>query len=95
MLEGKVGNSGLWGQYKSDAETFLCNYAQKGNSNFKKTTGGLLWFLPWANLQYVGSASLAAVSYASYLSANKAAIQCSGGSVSVSDLYALAQAQVP
>ncbi|OWM83668.1 endoglucanase 14-like [Punica granatum] len=93
VLEGKAGSSGIFGQYKSDAETFLCNYAQKGSGNFKMTAGGMLWFLPWGNLQYVGAASLAAVSYASYLSAEKATIQCPGGSVSVSDLYAVAQSQ--
>ncbi|KAK4741672.1 hypothetical protein SAY87_025268 [Trapa incisa] len=94
VLDGKVGSSGPWGQYKSDAEAFLCNYAQKGNGNFRKTPGGLLWFLPWANLQYVGSASFAAVTYANYLQAKKATMQCPGGSLSPSDLYALAHSQV-
>lgn len=95
VLEGKVESAGLWGQYRFDAEAFLCNCAQKDTGNFGKTPGGMLWFLPWANLRYVGASSLAAVSYASYLTANKATIQCPGCSVSASDLYALGRSQLP
>ncbi|PKI59398.1 hypothetical protein CRG98_020229 [Punica granatum] len=47
VLEGMTRSSRIFGQYKSNAETFLCNYAQKGSGNFEMTAGGMLWFLPW------------------------------------------------
>lgn len=94
VLDGAVSSSGVWSQYKSDGEQFICNCVGKGNNNVQKTAGGLLWFLPWANLQYVGSASLVAVSYASYLSTHKANLQCSGGTVTPSDLFTFARSQV-
>lgn len=94
VLEGKVESSGIWAQYKANAEQFICSCAQKSNQNVQKTPGGLLWFLPWANIQYVTSATFAISTYSQYLSSNKASLQCSGGAVSPSDLASLVKAQV-
>ncbi|KAH7525254.1 hypothetical protein FEM48_Zijuj06G0205600 [Ziziphus jujuba var. spinosa] len=94
VLEGKVEESGSWSGYKSQAEQFICNCIQKGNGNFKKTPGGLLWFLPWNNLQYTTTASFIASVYSTYLDAKKASIACPGGAVQPSDLIAFVQTQV-
>ncbi|KAJ6775775.1 ENDO-14-BETA-GLUCANASE [Salix koriyanagi] len=94
VLEGKVPDTGTWGQYKSQAEEFICSCIQKGGKNVKKTPGGLLWFLEWDGLQYVATASLVAAAYGNYLSANHASIHCAGVTVQPTDLYHLAQSQV-
>ncbi|KAK7852647.1 endoglucanase 13 [Quercus suber] len=94
VLEGKVGYSGIWSQYKSQAEQFICSCAQKGNSNVKKSPGGLLWFLPSNNLQYTTSATFIATAYSQYLTGKKASIQCLGGMVQPDELIALAKSQV-
>ncbi|CAK7349943.1 unnamed protein product [Dovyalis caffra] len=94
VLEGKVQNNGVWSQYKSQAEQFICSCAQKGNNNVKKTPGGLLWFLQWDNLQYTATASFVAAAYANYLNPRHASIQCPGGIVQPSDLINLARSQV-
>ncbi|CAL5207889.1 unnamed protein product [Lathyrus oleraceus] len=94
VLEGKVESSGIWAQYKANAEQFICSCAQKSDQNIQKTPGGLLWFLPWANIQYVTSATFAISTYSQYLSSNKASLQCSGGAVSPSDLASLVKSQV-
>lgn len=94
VLEGKVPDTGTWGQYKSQAEEFICSCIQKGGKNVKKTPGGLLWFLEWDGLQYVATASLVAAAYGNYLSANHASIHCAGVTVQPTDLFHLAQSQV-
>ncbi|KAI6706354.1 hypothetical protein NL676_009316 [Syzygium grande] len=93
VLEGEVENSGQWAQYKSQAEQFICNCLQKGNGNFHKSPGGLLWFQPWNNLQYTSSAALIAAVYADYLAPKQASVQCPGGIASSSDLIDLARSQ--
>ncbi|CAK7337882.1 unnamed protein product [Dovyalis caffra] len=94
VLEGKVPNTGTWGQYKSEAEQFICSCIQKNSKNVKKTPGGLLWFSEWDNLQYVATASLVAAAYGNYLYADHASIKCPGGIVRPTDLIHLAQSQV-
>ncbi|KAK7308407.1 hypothetical protein VNO77_42011 [Canavalia gladiata] len=94
VLEGKVEASGIWVQYKSQAEQFLCSCAQKSSQNVQKTPGGLLWFLPWNNNQYVATATFSMSVYSKYLSSNKASLQCSGGAVTPSDLTSLVRSQV-
>ncbi|AEC10439.1 Six-hairpin glycosidase superfamily [Arabidopsis suecica] len=95
VFEGKVKNEGKMIEYKSMAEQFICNCAQKGFNNVKKTPGGLLWFLPWDNLQYTATASFALATYAKYLEAAQTSIQCPNGDVlQASDLLNLARAQV-
>lgn len=94
MLEGKVPKTGNWGQYKDEAEKFLCNCIGKGNNNFYKTNGGLLWFNDWDNLQYTVSASFVLTVYADYLSASKRLLKCPSSSVTPSDLIAFAKSQV-
>lgn len=94
MFEGKVKNEGKMAEYKSMAEHFICNCAQKGYSNVKKTPGGLLWFLPWENLQYTATASFVLSSYSKYLEAAQASVQCPNGVLQAFDLLSLARAQV-
>uniref|UniRef100_A0A2N9F1G4 Endoglucanase n=1 Tax=Fagus sylvatica TaxID=28930 RepID=A0A2N9F1G4_FAGSY len=94
VLEGKVENSGKWEQYKSQAEQFICSCLQKGNGNVKKSPGGLLWFLPFNNLQYTAAATFIATAYSEYLTAKRASIQCPGGIVQPDELIALAKSQV-
>ncbi|XP_010508282.1 PREDICTED: endoglucanase 15-like [Camelina sativa] len=94
VLEGKVKNVGKMAEYKSMAEQFICNCAQKGSNNIKKTRGGLLWFLPWDNLQYTTAASLVLATYAKYLDAAHTSVRCPRGVLQASELRNLARAQV-
>ncbi|CAH8354123.1 unnamed protein product [Eruca vesicaria subsp. sativa] len=91
-LEGKVKINKM-DEYKSMAEQFICNCAQKGSNNVKKTQGGLLWFLPWANLQYTTSASFVLSVYSKYLKSADASIKCPGGNLQASDLLNVARDQ--
>ncbi|KAI9085020.1 hypothetical protein K1719_033012 [Acacia pycnantha] len=94
VLEGKVDGKGTWADYKTQADKFICSCAQKaGGSNFKKTPGGLLWFLPWANLQYVATATFSLSVYSQYLSAHHSSVQCDAGTLSPSDLTSLVKSQ--
>ncbi|KAL5799100.1 hypothetical protein ACOSQ2_003920 [Xanthoceras sorbifolium] len=93
VLEGKSDGSGTLAQYKSQAEQFICSCIQKGSNNIKKTPGGLSWFLPWSNLQYVATASLISAVYSQYLTAAKTSLQCPGGVVQPSDLIGFARSQ--
>jgi len=74
VLDGTVESSGIWTQYKENAEQFICSCAQKSTQNFQKTPGGLLWFQPWGNNQYVSTATFAMSTYSLYLSAKKASL---------------------
>lgn len=94
VLDGAIKNSGIWAKYKSEAEQFICSCVQKGNNNVKKTTAGLLWFLPWNNLQYTATASFISAVYADYLIPKHASLHCLGGFVQASDLISLARSQV-
>ncbi|KEH40907.1 putative cellulase [Medicago truncatula] len=94
VLDGTVESSGIWTQYKANAEQFICSCAQKSTQNFQKTPGGLLWFQPWGNNQYVSTATFAMSTYSQYLSTKQASLQCNSGVVSPSDLTSLVQAQV-
>ncbi|KFK37261.1 hypothetical protein AALP_AA4G234600 [Arabis alpina] len=94
VLEGKVANVGKFAEYKNMADQFICNCAQKGYNNVKKTPGGLLYFLPWDNLQYTATASLVLATYSYYLEASHASVRCPHGVLQASDLLNLARAQV-
>ncbi|KAK6926474.1 Glycoside hydrolase family 9 [Dillenia turbinata] len=91
VLEDKVSGQ-PWENFKNDAEQFVCNLLQKGNNNIKKTPGGLLWFLPWANLQYTISSTFILAAYSKYI--NHASLQCVGGAVQASELLEAAKSQV-
>ncbi|ONK62477.1 uncharacterized protein A4U43_C07F4290 [Asparagus officinalis] len=86
VLENTVPNNGVWAQYKSSADQFICNVIQKGSSNTKKSPGGLLWFLQWNNLQYTTAASLLVAAHADHLAAARASLQCPAGAASSNDL---------
>ncbi|KAG6418457.1 hypothetical protein SASPL_120661 [Salvia splendens] len=94
ILLGKLSKSEKLEQYKKGAEEFMCNCIQKGNSNVKRSNGGLLWFLPWSNLQYVNSAAFLMSTYADVLEKTKTTIQCPGGRVGSNDLLGFARSQV-
>ncbi|BFG17444.1 hypothetical protein CerSpe_037180 [Prunus speciosa] len=94
VLEGKVKNSGKWEEYKRYAEEFICACIQKGSNNVNRTPGGLIWFLPWNNVQYVATATLATTVYSIYLEAKHASLNCPAGSATPSDLIASIKSQV-
>ncbi|CAB4295975.1 unnamed protein product [Prunus armeniaca] len=94
VLEGKVKNSGKWAEYKRHAEEFICACIQKGSYNVNRTPGGLLWFLPWNNVQYIATATLATTVYSIYLEAKHASLNCPAGSATPSDLIASIKSQV-
>ncbi|MED6217461.1 hypothetical protein PIB30_017900 [Stylosanthes scabra] len=89
VLEGTVPSSGIWVQYKAEAEQFICSCTQKSSRKFDKTSGGLLWFLPWNNMQYVTTATFAMSVYSKYLSANNESLNCDGTTVTPLDLNSL------
>ncbi|KAK6145521.1 hypothetical protein DH2020_022341 [Rehmannia glutinosa] len=94
VLEGKFSGNGNLDQLKNNAEQYICNCIQKGYSNVQKTNGGLLWFLEWANLQYVTSASFIITAYADFLANTNTTIQCANGAVGPQDLIDFAKSQV-
>ncbi|KFK37259.1 hypothetical protein AALP_AA4G234400 [Arabis alpina] len=93
-LEGRVKGVGKIAEYKSMAEQFICNCAQKGSNNVKKTPGGLLYFLPFNNLQYTSTATFVLTAYSKYLTEAKSSIHCPKGVLQASDLLNLARTQV-
>ncbi|KAI3458531.1 hypothetical protein Pfo_015194 [Paulownia fortunei] len=79
VLEGKISGNGNLDQLRNDAEQYICNCIQKGSNNVQRTSGGLLWFQEWNNLQYVTSATFIITAYADSLAATKGILQCPGG----------------
>lgn len=95
ILEGKLSGEGKLGEYKNNAEQYICNCIQKGNSNVPRTNGGLLWFLEWDNLQYVTSSSFIITAYARILAGTRTkTLRCAAGDVGPHDLMAFARSQV-
>ncbi|KAM3281999.1 hypothetical protein P3S67_027646 [Capsicum chacoense] len=96
LLEKKFGGneSISLNEYKKNAEEFICNCIQKGNNNIKKTNGGLLWWQPWNNLQYVTTATFVITSYADTLSSTKNSLKCATGNVEPSELITFIKSQV-
>ncbi|KAL0341268.1 UNVERIFIED_CONTAM: Endoglucanase 15 [Sesamum radiatum] len=95
ILEGKLSGEGKLGEYKNNAEQYICNCIQKGNSNVARTNGGLLWFLEWDNLQYVTSSSFIITAYARILAGTRTkTLRCAAGEVGPRDLIAFARSQV-
>ncbi|XP_027359561.1 endoglucanase 13-like [Abrus precatorius] len=94
VLEGRVKASGIWDQYKAEAEKFICSCAQKSSQNVEKTPGGLLWFLPWNNNQYVSTATFVMSVYSKYLSSKGVSLHCDETVVTPSDLTSLVRSQV-
>ncbi|KAL9268864.1 Endoglucanase 13-like protein, partial [Drosera capensis] len=93
VLEQRVADAGNWAGYKDQLEQYICNCVQRGNNNVQKTQGGLLFFNPWANIQYVASASLALVVYSDYLKAAEQVVSCPAGLVYPDDLTGFAKSQ--
>lgn len=93
-MEGKVENSGPWAAYKNNADMFICSVVQKGSNNVQKSPGGILWWQPWANTQYITSAMLVLAAHADHLAAAKFSLSCPGGSVSPDDLISFIRSQV-
>ena len=80
--------------FKNMAEYFICNCVQMGSNNVKVTPGGLLWFLPWNNLQYTTTASFVLAAYSKYLKAGNTPINCPSGTFQAADLLYHARTQV-
>ncbi|KAL0317064.1 UNVERIFIED_CONTAM: Endoglucanase 12 [Sesamum angustifolium] len=94
MLEQKYSGHGSLSQFKTNAEQYVCNIIQKGNSNARRTDAGLLWFNSWNNLQYVTSATFIIAAYADILTATSNTLQCAKGAVRPEELIAFARSQV-
>ncbi|CAK9173537.1 unnamed protein product [Ilex paraguariensis] len=94
LLKGKFVEDGKFGEYKSNAEQFICNCIQKGSSNVQRTRAGLLWWQPWNNLQYLTSSLFVTTTYADTLTATQNTLQCPGGSVTPEDLITFVRSQV-
>ncbi|KAJ0981496.1 hypothetical protein J5N97_009751 [Dioscorea zingiberensis] len=95
ILEGKVGEGGIWGEYKKAFDEFVCSVIQKGNgSNVEMSPGGMLWWQPWNNLQYTTAAMLVLASHSDHLAASSATLQCPRASVSPQDLISFVKSQV-
>lgn len=93
-MEGKVPKNGIWLQYKSNADQFMCNVVQKGNGNVKMSPGGMLWWQPWNNFQYTTSAMLVLAAHAEHLATAKASLDCPGGSLRSEDIFSFVRSQV-
>ncbi|WOL01907.1 hypothetical protein Cni_G10626 [Canna indica] len=95
IVQGAIQNSGAWATYKYNLDMFICNVAQKGSNNIRKTPGGLLNFLPWSDNQYVTSAMFILASHADQvLGASGATLQCPQGTVTSQDLINVVYSQV-
>lgn len=94
ILDGKLSDNGIWAQHKSNLGQFICNVLQKGYSNTQKSPGGMLWFHPWNNLQYVTSAILVLLIHADHLAAKGLTLQCPVGNVPHQDIISFVKSQV-
>jgi hypothetical protein len=94
ILEGRLSDNGVWAQHRSNLGQFICNVLQKGYGNTKRSPGGMLWFLPWNNLQYVTSASLVLSIHADHLAAKGLTLQCPSGNVFPQDIVSFVKSQV-
>ncbi|KAH7548353.1 hypothetical protein JRO89_XS14G0107500 [Xanthoceras sorbifolium] len=95
ILEGHLDESDeKWGEYKSSAEAFICNCIGKGDDSTQRTSGGLLWFQPFNNLQYTTAALFIIQTYSDYL--NNVGVDFDGCNepVTTGDLYNFVQTQV-
>jgi hypothetical protein len=95
ILQGKLPNDGHHGEMKSSVEKFLCNVVQHGDgSSGRLTPGGMLYVQQWENTQALTSAMFVLVTYADYLAAARASLQCGGVSLAPPQLVSFARAQV-
>lgn len=94
-MEGKLdkGNK-KWAEYGGHAQEFICNCIGKGSANANRTSGGLLWWDPWNDLQYAATASFVITSYSDYLTSLGSDLPCPLGPVSAVDLINFARSQV-
>ncbi|KAJ0258546.1 Endoglucanase 15 [Hirschfeldia incana] len=92
-LEGGEQSNIKLHEFRKMAEEFICNCVQMGPNNVKTTPGGLLWFLPWNNLQYTTTASFVLAVYSKYLNATNKPINCYSGTFRAADLIYHARGQ--
>ncbi|CAI9091737.1 OLC1v1026841C1 [Oldenlandia corymbosa var. corymbosa] len=93
LVEGRSSDGNL-GQYKNNAEQFICNCVQKGSKNIGRTGRGLLWWNGFNNLQYTTAAVYIITTYADSLFKTKNTLNCTSGSVTPDSLLAFAKSQV-
>ncbi|XP_065012772.1 endoglucanase 13-like [Musa acuminata AAA Group] len=80
-------NDNPWAAYKENVDMFVCSVLQKArDTNVRMSPGGMLWFQPWGNTQYITSSMLVLSVYADYLEAAEATLECLGGNVGPKDL---------
>ncbi|KAL3506284.1 hypothetical protein ACH5RR_031666 [Cinchona calisaya] len=94
LLEGKFSEHKELDQYKNFAEQFICNCIGKGENNWKRTKGGLLWYDAFNNLQYATSSSFIVATYAKSLSITKKTLECPHGMVEHKELVTFVRSQV-
>ncbi|KAK3430191.1 hypothetical protein EUGRSUZ_E01718 [Eucalyptus grandis] len=94
LMEDKFGDFyATAAQYQKQAEQFICNCLQKGDGNFHKTPGGLLWLQPWNNLQYTSTAAFVSAVNTKYIEKSQEKVGCPGDQAEPSELIAFAQSQ--
>ncbi|KAL6594609.1 hypothetical protein ACP70R_048347 [Stipagrostis hirtigluma subsp. patula] len=96
VLQRRLPDAGSPAVLKSNLEQFLCNVVQHGGAggNTKLSPGGMLWWQPWDNLQYVTAATFVLAAHADHLAAAGATLQCGGASLPPSQLRSFARSQV-
>ncbi|XP_020578265.1 endoglucanase 15-like [Phalaenopsis equestris] len=94
ILEKRVNATGSMIQYKNSADQFLCSLLQRNPNNARLTPGGLLWFLPWNNLQYTTAALLLLSVHSDHLAAAGASLSCPSAAVSPPEIISFVANQV-
>ncbi|CAL9119688.1 unnamed protein product, partial [Musa textilis] len=86
-LTFKLPNDNPWAAYKENVDMFVCSVTQKaGDTSVRMSPGGMLWFQPWGNTQYITSSMLVLSVSADYLEAAGATLECPGGNAGPKDL---------
>lgn len=91
-----VDNIDSFNSFRTQAEEFICKiHPNSPSSTTKYTTGGLMFKLSHANLQYVTSISFLLFTYAKYMAHAKTSFECGSGVVMTqTTLRSLAKTQV-
>ncbi|PSS36548.1 Endoglucanase [Actinidia chinensis var. chinensis] len=82
--------------YKLTADAFMCGLLRDSpTATARRTSGGLIWVIPWAALQYSVAAAFLAVVYSDYmLTSQTSALYCNGELYEPIDLRNFAISQV-
>ncbi|KAI3855316.1 hypothetical protein MKX03_026969 [Papaver bracteatum] len=92
VLEGKL-NTAKGAEYKQNAEEFVCSVIQKGSNNVQMSGGGLLYWQPWNDIQYVTAAIFVTTVYSDYLKSAKSTLNCPSGQATPDELIEFVKSQ--